>query len=198
MAGYGLRPVQGRAFGQSYDTGGFTEYPIDVSVVTYNCYTGDFMTLTSTGEVTRTNGTAGATPIIATPTMGVAVGFRYVDPDGSPVWSQRYVGNALNTEAYAFIVDNPEAAFMVQATAAVTFASVGKRAPVSNFIGSSANDTNGNSGITLNAGAIAVTGTFALQIISVPKDGSNEDSSTPNVIVRLNPTVHQSNILVGL
>ena len=195
---YGLRPYMGRAFGQAYNTGGFTEYPIDVSVVTYNCYNGDFMTLTSTGEVARTNGTTGISPVAATPTIGVAVGFRYIDPNGSITFGQKYVGNSANTKAYAFIVDDPQAAFLVQATAAVTFANVGERAPVSNFIGSAASDTTGNSGITLAAGSLATTGTLALQIIGVPEDGVNESSSTPNVIVRLTPGVHQSNIVIGV
>jgi|TARA_R110000824_G_scaffold129096_1_gene290290 hypothetical protein len=198
MAGYGLRPYMGKAFGQAYNTGGFTEYPIDVSVVTYDCYTGDFMTLTSTGEVTRTNGTAGATPVAATFTIGVAVGFRYVDPDGDIKWSQKYVGNANNTEAYAFIVSDPDAAFIVQADGAVTQASVGARAPVVNFIGSAASSLTGNSGMQLDASEIATTATFALQIIGIPQDGSNETSTTPNIVVRLTPGVHQANIALGV
>lgn len=195
---YGLRPYKGTAFGQSYNTGGFSEYRIDVSAVTYDCFVGDFMTLTATGEVTRTNGSTGATPVAGTPTIGVAVGFRYVNPDGETKFTQRYVGNASNTDAYAYIVDDPEAAFLVQATAAVTFADIGARAPVSNFAVADGSTALGLSGITLNAAAIATTGTLALQIIGVPEDGSNENSSTPDVIVRLTPGVHQSNIAAGV
>jgi len=199
MAGYGLRPYMGKAFGQAYNTGGFTEYPIDVDVSgTPDCFTGDFMTLTSTGEVTRTNGAAGATPVVATPTIGVAVGFRYVDPDGDIKWSQKYVGNANNSEAYAFIVVDPNAAFIIQADAAVTQASVGARAPVVNFIGSSASTITGNSGMQLDASEIGTSGLLALQIIAIPQDGSNETSTTPNVIVRLTPGVHQANIPAGV
>jgi hypothetical protein len=196
--GYGLRPVKGGPFNAGYTTGGFSEYRIDVSAVTYNCYTGDFMTLTSTGEVTRNNTSTGATPIAATPTIGVAVGYRYVDPNGTPVWSNKYIGSTSNTDAYAFIVDNPEAVFLVQADAAVTYAAIGARAQVTDFGSADASDTSGNSGIVLSATSIATTGTFALQIIGVPEDGENEISSTPNVLVKLTPGVHQRNIATGV
>lgn len=199
MAGYGLRPYMGKAFGQAYNAGGFTEYPIDVATVNYNCFTGDFMVLTSLGTVARTNGEAGATPVAATPTIGVAVGFRYVDPDGDIKWSQKYVGNTSNTEAYAFIVADPDAAFIIQADAAVNQLAVGARAPVTNFIGTAGSAITGNSGIVLDASEInPATGTFALQIIAIPQDGSNEVSTTPNVIVRLTPGVHQANIAAGV
>jgi hypothetical protein len=196
--GYGLRPVSGGVYGNGYNTGGFSEYRIDVSAVTYNCFSGDFMTLISTGEVTRINGTTGATPIAGTPTIGVAVGFRYVDPDGTPRWTDTYIGSASNTEAYAFVNDDPEQVFLIQADGAVTYAAIGARAQVLSTSLASSDGSNGSSGMELGSATIAGTGTFALQIIGVPEDGENEISTTPNVLVKLTPGVHQRNIATGV
>ena len=129
-------------------------------------------------------------------TIGVAVGFRYVDPNGTPTWAQYYNGNADNTAAFAFVADNPEQRFLVLSDGATVQADMGLNADVVSATGTpteieTGNTTTGNSSIVLDFSSQAVTATLGLRLISIPKDGVNENSSTPNVEVKINPDCHQ-------
>jgi len=190
MAGYGMRPTLFASGG--YQSGGFTEYPI-VDGETDDIYTGHFMLQEATGYVTTLAATpTGATAVLST--VGVSIGFRYVDPNGVPVWSQKYTGNAANTEAFAFIADNPTQQFLIQQDSVggiLGQAAVGFNAPVVQGTG---NDSTGLSGMVLDSNLAAATATLALRIVSIPKDGTNElatGTETNNLLVQINPAVHQ-------
>ena len=136
----------------------------------------------------------GATSVLST--VGVAVGFRYVDPNGTPVWSQYYAGNAINTKAFAFIADDPTQRFLIKSDGATVQADMGLNADVVSSTGTATeieqgSTTTGNSSIVLDFSSQAVTATLGLRLISIPKDGVNETSSTPNVEVKINPDCHQ-------
>ncbi len=170
---YGMRPIQ--VAGAGYNTGGFEEFPIDVSAQTTNIWNGDIVKLTGEGEIERD----GDTPTEAAPCLGVFVGCRYVDPDGRPTWNQKYVGNTSNTEAYGMVCTDPNMTFLIQSDTAWATTQRGLGAVLTIANGS---DTTGNSGnsLVITSGA----GDTALRIIGVPKNGENETSSTPNVIVK--------------
>ena len=170
---YGMRPIQ--VAGAGYNTGGFEEFPIDVSAQTTNIWNGDVVALANTGEAVR----EGSTPSNSNPVLGVFVGCRYVDPDGVPTWNQKYVGNTSNTEAYAMVCTDPNMKFLIQSDTAWATTQRGLGAVLTIANGS---DTTGNSGNSL-----VITGganDAALRIIGCPKNGENETSSTPNVIVK--------------
>jgi hypothetical protein len=197
MAGYGMRPTVYASGG--YNSGGFTEYPIADGNGT-DIFTGHFMLQEATGYVTALAVTptgAGAT----TSTVGVAVGFRYKDADGDPVWSQKYVGHASNTEAFAFIADNPTEQFLIQQDSVggtLLQAAVGSNAAVIPGTGSA---STGLSGMVLDSSTSAATDSLALRIVGIPKDGTNENASgteTNNLLVQINPAVHQRLLGLGL
>jgi hypothetical protein len=194
---YGLRPTLFASGG--YNSGGFTEYAI-ADGETDNMFTGHFMLQEATGYVTQ----LAVTPTGAsatTSTVGVAVGFRYKDADGEPVWSQKYVGNAANTEAFAYIADNPTQQFLIEQDSiggTLGQAAVGLNAPVVQGTG---NTSTGLSGMVLDSSGANVTATLALRIVGIPKDGSNELASgteTNNLLVQINPAVHQRLLGLGL
>jgi hypothetical protein len=85
------------------------------------------------------------------------------------------------------VADDPNQIFLIQGPAAFTVAQVGLNAAVANFASSAGSTATGNSGITL---ATPATGNAALRVLGCPKDGSNESSSTPNLLVRWNFGVH--------
>ena len=190
--GYGLRPYQFTSGG--YNSGGFTEYPI-VDGETDNMFAGCLMLQEDTGYVTALALTpTGATSVLST--IGAAIGSRYVDPNGTPTWAQYYNGNADNTAAFAFVADNPEQRFLVLSDGATVQADMGLNADVVSATGTpteieTGNTTTGNSSIVLDFSSQAVTATLGLRLISIPKDGVNENSSTPNVEVKINPDCHQ-------
>ena len=197
MAGYGMRPSLFASGG--YNSGGFTEYPIVDGDAT-NMFAGHFMLQGANGYVTE----LGVTPTgasSAASTIGVAMGFRYVDATGTPVWNQYYAGNANNTEAFAFIADDPTQQFLIQQDAVgsrVDQAGVGLNAPVVQGTG---NVNTGLSGMVLDSSGAAPTATFALRIVSIPKDGTNENAigtTVNNLLVQINPAVHQRLRSTGL
>ena len=205
MAGYGLRPVgSGCGMGNGYTTGGFSEYRIDVSAVAAGAtviYSGDFVELTSTGEIDRQAGnTTGETPTTANGvrTLGVAVGFRWKLASGEQKYGQYYPSVSTDTDAYAFVCDDPNQVYLIQSDGATTYADIGANAPVVNFATASGSTTTGNSGIQLDHSGINTTNTLALRILGVPEDGSNESSSTPNVLVKLNDGVSQFSNPLGV
>ena len=129
-------------------------------------------------------------------TIGAAIGFRYVDPNGTPTWAQYYAGNANNTQAFAFVADNPVQRFLVKSDGATVQADMGMNADVVSSTGTATeieqgSTKTGNSSIVLDFSSQAVTATLGLRLISIPKDGVNETSSTPNVEVKINPDCHQ-------
>tara|TARA_R110002051_G_C8515657_1_gene467096 strand:+ start:64 stop:681 length:618 start_codon:yes stop_codon:yes gene_type:complete len=205
MAGYGLRPVNFASGG--YSSGGFTEYPIASSTdgatggETDDMYTGHFMLQEASGYVTEMAASPdGTTSLLST--VGVAVGFRYINSDGEPVWSQKYTGNAANQEAYAFIADDPTQQFLIQQDSvgnAVGQGAVGLNGQVIQGTGS---NSTGLSGMVLDSSAVAATATFPLRIVGFPKDGTNENAvgttTTNNLTVQINPVVHQRLRATGL
>tara|TARA_R100000655_G_scaffold8439_4_gene22098 strand:- start:555 stop:1157 length:603 start_codon:yes stop_codon:yes gene_type:complete len=191
---YGLRPIQAGP-GGAYNSGGFTEYPI-ADGETDSIFTGTFVVQEASGYVTA----LATSPVVGSPTVtgmtiGVAVGFRYTDTDGSIKFSTYYPGGGY-TNAFAFVADNPEQRFLIKSDGATVQADMGLNAPVVSNSGTASNvaqgsTTTGLSTTVLDQSSQATTTGIALRLLSIPEDGSNESSSTPNVIVKINPAVHQ-------
>jgi len=202
---YGLRPAGfGGGANTGYSTGGFTEYRIDVSAVSGGAtviYAGDFVELTGTGEVDRQAGnTTGETPTTANGdrTLGVAIGFRWKLASGEQKYGQYYPSVSTDTDAWAMVCDDPNQIYLIQSDGATTYADIGANAPIVNFATSAGSTATGNSGIQLDHSGINTTNTLALRILDVPRDGSNESSSTPNVLVKLNDGVSQFSNPLGV
>ncbi len=197
MAGYGMRPTVYASGG--YNSGGFTEYPILDGDAT-SIFTGDFILQEANGYVTALAITPTGSSATES-TVGVAVGFRYKDADGVPVWSQRYAGHTDNTEAFAFVADDPTQQFLIQQDSLggiIGQAEVGENAPVVIIAGSA---STGLSGMVLDSSLATFTATLALRIVGIPKDGTNENASgteTNNLLVQINPAVHQRLLGLGL
>lgn len=192
---YGLRPILGGP-GGAYNSGGFTEYPI-ADGETDDMFTGSFIVQEASGYVT----VQATSPVVGSPTVtgmtiGVAVGFRYTDADKNIKFSQYYPGGASITDAYAFVADNPEQRFLIESDGATVQADMGLNAAVVSSSGTASDigqgsTTTGLSTTVLDQSSQATTTGIALRLLSIPHDGTNETSSTPNVIVKINPAVHQ-------
>jgi len=170
---YGMTPY--KVAGAGYNTGGFEEFPIDISAQTTNIWHGDLVALADTGEVVR----EATTPDNSNPVLGIFVGSRYTDPNGVPTWSQKYVGNTSNTDAFAMVCTDPSMTFTIQSDTvwATTQRGLGAVVTIAN-----GDDVTGNSGnnLVITTGASSA----ALRIIDVVRDGANETASTPNVVVK--------------
>ena len=188
---YGLLPIS--YGGYQYNTGGFEEYPIDPSYAT-KIFTGDIVKLTNDYGVVRNTNTEVPTPLILTnapattiPTnqaLGVFVGCRYVDTNGTPQYAQHYPGSG--TEAFAFVVTDPNAVFKIHSTdewAEVDLGNTVNPTIVANATPGGDTST-GNSSTQVTSNNDAADG--ALRIIGVMRNGKDITSTdaTCDLIVR--------------
>ena len=186
---YGLRPIN-LIGGQSFTGGTIRKYSMTVNSAT-GIFFGDIVKL-SDGE---------PSPVTTTPTtstrgiVGVCVGVSYTDPTLKYTQFSQYLpANAVSsgyTNILISVIDDPDQLYQVQADNAVTLAKIGNNAELGNF--SAGSTTTGNSKITLEAGTIANTATFAVRIVDLvdgaPTFSTPGDAYT-DCIVKFNFGVH--------
>lgn len=191
MPGYGLRPIdstEGRVTGVTW-------YRVPDAYVT-PWFTGDFADILATGVAARPGDATGESPTPSLWVAGVVGGFRYVDPSGQ-FQNTQYLPPS-HRDAWVAVYTDPTQLYKIQATAAVTFAAIGINSAVSLFATTDASTVSGNSGISLQVSSFATTNTLGLRVVNIIRNGENENSSTPDVIVRINPGCFQQNLPLGI
>lgn len=198
---YGLRPI--KLIGSQSNPGSIREFKLSTnnSAAMYN---GDLIQLTSAGNPQA----LAATPTTATTgVVGVCVGVRYVTPSTKqPLFAQSLPAGAIAagyTDVYIRVVDDPDMLYQVQGSAAFgtltngADGAIGKNAALGNFGGTAAT---GNSTVNLVVGAngasLALTATLAVRIIDVVP--GTELHTYPELIVKLNGSVHSYNNATGV
>jgi hypothetical protein len=98
-----------------------------------------------------------------------------------------------NTSAWAYVLDDPDALFEIQASGTVAQASLGSNA---NIVQTAGSLVTGRSANALNITGIAATATFPLRIVDfVRRPGSAVGDAYTDCIVRLN--LHQNRTPTG-
>ena len=213
---YGLNPIN-LIGGQAFNGGVIREYKV-ASNNTAAIFNGDLVVLSSAGLPSAVSVTPTAIKIPSTSAdatagiVGVCVGARYVDATGVVQYANYLPANSITagyTEVYVRVMDDPDALFQVQGTAALgTFNSgtdgsgwpgaVGKNAALD--FNTAGKTTTGKSGVALLVGAngssLAATSTLAVRIVDVV-DGTQTDDY-PEFIVKLNVGVHSYNNSLGV
>ena len=179
-APYGFRPIN-RVDGMPY-AGAIRQLPISQAGAIYN---GDLVELDIGGVVgTATSLTAGAK-------LGVFVGCQYTNSTGQTVQAQYYPGSSV-TNAVAYVVDDPMAAFRVAVTSnGSTIATVTKAAVGTNVtaLAGTPSATTGDSGQSILSTSPAADASFPIRVIAVvPETATGADAFT-EVIVKIN--LHQ-------
>jgi hypothetical protein len=171
--GFGFRPTE--KAGAGYNTGGFVEVPINADNVAVNIYNGECVTYTTAKGIDRlTNPVANAST-----TAGVLVGARWETATGEQKWGQFYDGAAGNTEMYAFVAPARDTIFRVQGNASYAAAQLGVDYDTT---GTSGSTSTGNSDLQFTNGTVGTQPPCTL--VGVLEDGSNENSTTPVLLVR--------------
>ena len=179
-APFGLRPVG--ELGSEIQNGGTSKYLI-TSGDGQAIYKGDLVKLESTGYITKSdNGDA----VVA---IGVFNGCFYNDPTTQkPTWSNYYPGSITPTvgDISAFIYDDPNRLFEVQANATLAQTAVGDNCDQVYAAGST---INGQSKSELGAVAGAAA---QFRVVRISGDPANNDiaSANSNWIVRFNEHVY--------
>jgi len=119
-AAFGLRPYE--RLGSNYNNQGINAYPLNfdglTTGTTSKIWTGTPVIPLATGLIDIVGAVAGGT----VPLLGVFMGCKYIATDGTPTWSPYWPGYAAikaSTEATAYVADNPDALFVINANAAL-------------------------------------------------------------------------------
>jgi len=176
---FGLRPY--RKLDGTPLVGAQNRYTIKAGYGTA-IYQGDLVIPVSTGNIERhTAGNAAAV-------VGVFNGVFYNDPTTQkPTYKNYYPGGVTPTQGdiTAFVVDDPDAVFLMDADQSFTRADLFKNYSVTNATGTTAT---GISQVQLDVSASGTQTTFAVQAIDISQDPDNSDVtvSNANILVRIN------------
>ena len=176
---FGLRPY--RKLDGTPLVGAQNRYTIKAGYATA-IYQGDLVIPVSTGNIERHtagNGTA---------VVGVFNGVFYNDPTTQkPTYKNYYPGGVTPTQGdiTAFVVDDPDAVFLMDADQSFTRADLFKNYSVTNATGVT---QTGISQVQLDVSASGTATTFAVQAIDISQDPDNSDVtvSNANILVRIN------------
>jgi hypothetical protein len=187
-APYGLQPINS-VDGKPY-AGATRQLPI---ASTYNTaiYNGDIVTVVDGGTIAKSGVTDNSTGSAANYTYGVLTGVQYTNTQGQTVQAQYYPGNAAASNAIAYVVDDPMAAFkvaVVHANSVVTTVNrsvVGINMAIDQGTG---NNTTGDSGAgvlvpTDNEGNAA---TLPVRCVAVVPETATGANAFTEVIVKIN------------
>jgi hypothetical protein len=186
-APFGLR-VTGRLDSGSLEV--FRQYPI-ASGYAANIAAGDIVLLTDNGTsttITKQTATGDTTTDIAM--LGVFMGCSYTDPStGQITFSNMWPTGTVASDALAFVCDDPQALYVVQADAAITNALdiYGKNAAITQ---GAVNTTFKASRVALTVSTIGNDANLPLRIIDYvggPRGGEN-GTAFPLLVVKLNYT----------
>lgn len=179
---YGLRPVN--MLGGQVMTHSIRLMRIASGYATSIFY-GDLVQRVADGTIEKS--TITTTSAMPNTPVGVFLGVEYEDSSG--LRNRQFYPASLtvdaNTIIWAYVCDDPDALFEVQADGTLDLTAMGANAALVQGAGST---TTGNSGVQLDASSVATTAALPLRIVDyVDKQGFSElgDAFT-DVIVKLN------------
>ena len=199
---YGFKPVN-EVGGLPY-AGSTRSFALDPAGYGTNIFNGSLVYVATTGYLQLvtadgSDGTTNAFPAGTTLTgaVGVFVGCSYVNAQGQTIFSQYYPANALN--AVAFVVDDPNTVFQVQADGSLTIAALGANVTLANAQSTSTGSTTtGNSNVAISATTKTTTAPF--RVIGFPNmvGFSVVGDAYTDTFVKWNPGWHSYTNVVGL
>ena len=184
---FGLRPY--RKLDGTPLAGAQNRYTIAAGYATA-IFQGDLVQPTTAGNIERHTGhTSDAV-------VGVFNGVFYNDPTTQkPTYKNFYPGSITPTQGdiTAFVVDDPDAVFLIDADEAFTRADLFKNYSVTTAGGVT---QTGISSVQLDVSASGVAATFAVQAIDISQDPDNSDTGTSNanILVRINNHFYRSGV----
>ena len=194
-APYGLKPVNligGQVFA------GSTRLMQIASGYATNIFYGDLVKRISDGTIEKDTGTTTATP------TGIFLGVQFTNGSTGQVQQQQFypASQAIKsgTQIFAVVADDPDTLFQVAVVSGTTTISgvgitaIGNNATLVQNAGST---TTGNSAVAI-LDSTATTNTLPIRIIDVVRDTATAADNFPEVIVKINATMHQYNNSTGV
>ena len=194
-APYGLKPVNligGQVFA------GSTRLMQIASGYATNIFYGDLVKRISDGTIEKDTGTATATP------CGIFLGVQFTNGSTGQVQQQQFypASQAIKsgTQIFAVVADDPDTLFQVAVVSSgTTISGVGITAIGNNatLVQNAGSTTSGNSAVAI-LDSTATTNTLPIRIIDVVRDTATAADNFPEVIVKINATMHQYNNALGV
>lgn len=193
-APYGLRPIN--LIGGQVFAGSTRQIKI-ASGYAANIFFGDIVAIGLNGTIVKvTNVGTNADPFPAG-TVGVFLGCTYTDPNLKyKLNAQYWPSGTVAADAMAYVCDDPDALFQIQADDAVTQTMLGSNFGVNQTAGSTAS---GNSKVALDVGTRATTATIGLRLVDfVEGPFSTVGDTYTDCIVKFNAGIHTYNNATGV
>ncbi len=186
-APYGLKAVN-LVGGQPY--AGSTRLVKIASGYASNIFNGSVVSVVAAGTVEIVNELGTNASQFPAGTLGVFVGCSYTDPSTKQkLFSQYWPTGTVASDAVAYVIDDPDVVFQIQADEAVAQASLGSNIGVANPTAGST--TTGNSTMAADPTTIDVTNTIAFKIVDfVDSTTSSVGDTYTDLLVKFNPLSH--------
>ena len=194
-APYGLKPVNligGQVFA------GSTRLMQIASGYATNIFYGDLVKRISDGTIEKDTGTTTATP------TGIFLGVQFTNGSTGQVQQQQFYPASQSiksgTQIFAVVADDPDTLFQVAVVSGTTtisgvgISAIGNNATLVQNAGST---ITGNSAVAI-LDSTATTNTLPIRIIDVVRDTATAADNFPEVIVKINATMHQYNNATGV
>ena len=199
-APYGLKPVK-RADGMAY-AGATSQYLIDPAGEATNLFNGQVVHIGADGYIalstaTGADGGTNAFPTGTTLTgsLGVFVGCEYVNDQGQPTFAQYYPSGTSNGGAIrAYVVDDPNVLFQVQADGAMDQSDIG----ANTFFAAAQSTSTGNTATGNSTSAVDATTKTTTAAFRIVATVSPISDAYPDLLVKLNPGYSSMTNAVGL
>ena len=175
---YGARPVGTLSASGSF-TGKVRHYSIASGYGTAIFY-GDFVKLVAAGTVEKDTGTTSLTPV------GIFLGVSYTDPNTSQkTFSQFYPASTAADDISAYVLDDPNVLFEMQADGSAAVTNIGNNVAVVQTAGSTSIGTSKNA-IDISTAA-TTTATLPVRIVDIsPKSDNASGDSFTDLVAKFN------------
>jgi hypothetical protein len=163
-----------------------------------NIFYGDLVKRISDGTIEKDTGTTTATP------TGIFLGVQFTNGSTGQVQQQQFYPASQSiksgTQIFAVVADDPDTLFQVAVVSGTTvitgvgISAIGNNATLVQNAGST---ITGNSAVAI-LDSTATTNTLPIRIIDVVRDTATAADNFPEVIVKINATMHQYNNATGV
>ena len=188
-APYGFQPIN-RVDGMPY--AGATRQIAIASNYNTAIFAGDLVQVVTGGTLEKFTGTTTGSPV------GVFMGVQYVNAQGQTVQAQYYPGTSVSN-AVAYVVDDPVAAFKVAVTNSSSVVTSAARAAIGSnmaVVQGTGSTIYGDSGQSVLAGSEATTAALPIRVIDVVPATATGTDTFVELIVKIN--LHQYNNTTGV
>ncbi len=182
---YGFRPI--KTLGNAPYSHGMRQYRIASGYAT-SIFQGDLVTRITDGTITKSSPTTDSTTVGTTMPIGVFMGVEYVSTTQGLLHKNWWTASTTvptGTFALAYVIDDPNVLFEIQADATLAYTAMGANAALVQTAGST---TTGVSAVALSASSVNTTAALPVRIVDfVDKVGFSAIGDTyTDVIVQLN------------